>query len=90
MAYEKDPNELGSIFVSAGKGQYENVEFFGGKSFDIPNGMYILESFSGVSKKTNRPFKGIKVVRVADNIQQPAADPPPGFWDSVDTGKAPF
>ena len=61
-AFERDPNELGSIWVN--KFQDGAVKF-GGKAFPIKDGVYRLENFSATFKD-GRECRGIRVLRVED------------------------
>ncbi len=58
MAFEKDPNELGVIWV---KTWGDGGQSFSGKKFNIPSGTYHLENFSFVSKKDGATMYGIRV-----------------------------
>lgn len=84
MAFEKDPNELGVVWI---KTWADGGQSFSGKKFDIPTGLYQLVNFSFISKKDGATMHGIRVVRADE--QDIEAEKVPSFAD-LDGDKAPW
>ena len=73
MAFQRDPNELGTIWISEGRGKGAGTMFFGGRVFEIPpEGVTVdLLPFSYTDKTSGEEKHGVRVVRL---LPPPEAD----------------